>query len=65
VQDNPKLIVAVGGVLQTLVEVFKTGHRDDLLTRVDIVFDPILKSTQNNKFMQKSSNLKKARVNLA
>ena len=65
VQDDPKLIVAVGGVLQTLVEVFKTGHRDDLLTRVDIVFDPILKSTQNNKFMQKSSNLKKARVNLA
>ena len=51
VQDDPKQIVTVGGVLQTLVEVFKTGHRDDLLSRVDAVFDPILKSTQKNKFM--------------
>ena len=65
VHDDPKRIVATGGLLQTLVEVFKTGHRDDLISRVEQVFDPILKSEQKNKFMQKSSNLKKARVNLA
>lgn len=54
-----------GGIMQTLVEVFKTGHRDDLITRVKFLFEPILKSTSTNKFMQKSSNLKKAKVNLA
>ena len=35
VHDDPKRIVATGGLLQTLVEVFKTGHRDDLITRVE------------------------------
>lgn len=53
------------GVLQSLVQVFKTGHRDDLIYRVDKVFNAVLKSTQNNKFMKKSSHLKKGKVNLA
>jgi len=56
---------AAAGILQTLVEVFKTGHRDDLLSRVDIVFDPVLKTEQKSKFMKKSTILMKARVNLA
>jgi tubulin-specific chaperone D len=57
--------VLAGGIMSTLVEVFKTGHRDDLISKVPLVFDPILKGTSSNKFMAKSSNLKKARVNLA
>jgi len=45
--------------------VFKTGHRDDLISRVDSVYDLVLKSSTNNKFMKKSSHLKKGKVNLA
>jgi len=48
-----------------LTEVFKAGHREDLLSRVDLVFDPILKGEIKNKFMSKSSNLRKLRVQLA
>ena len=44
---------------------FKTGHRSDLLSRVDTVFDPVLKAAPTNKFMAKSTNLRKSRVQLA
>ena len=52
-------------MLQTLVEVFKTGHRDDLVTRVDAVFNLVLKTVLTNKFTKKSSHIKKGKVNLA
>lgn len=55
----------VSGIQQTLTEVFKAGHREDLLSRVDLVFDAILKGEIKNKFMAKSSNLRKFRVQLA
>jgi tubulin-specific chaperone D len=55
----------VSGILQTLTEVFKIGHRIDLLPRVDTVFDPILKSEVKGKFMAKSTNLRKYKVQLA
>lgn len=64
-KDDSRQMFAASGILNTLVEMFKTGHRDDLLPRVNTVFDPILKATFANKFMGKSTNLKKARVNLA
>ena len=53
---------AVSGILQTLTEILKAGHREDLLPRVDIIFDPILKSEIKNKFMARSTNLRKYRV---
>jgi hypothetical protein len=55
----------VSGILLTLVEIFKTGHREDLIKRVDTVFDPILKTEVKNKFMNKSTILRKQRVKLA
>ncbi len=55
----------VSGILQTLNEIFKSGHREDLLGRVDIVFDAVLKSDIKNKFMSKSTNLRKYRVQIA
>ena len=55
----------VSGVLQTLTEIYKIGHREDLLSRVNTVFDPILKVEVKNKFMAKSTNLRKFKVNLA
>ncbi len=55
----------VAGILQTLVEIFKVGHREDLLARVNTVFDPILKSEVKNKFMNKSTILRKHRTQLA
>lgn len=36
-------LVSCSGILQTLVEIFKTGHRDDLFSRVKIIFDSVLK----------------------
>jgi len=56
---------AVSGILQTLTEILKAGHREDLLPRVDIIFDPILKSEIKNKFMARSTNLRKYRVQIA
>lgn len=65
IHDNAKKILETGGILQTLVQVFKTGHRDDLISRVKIIFDSVLKTESNSKFVKKSSNLKKSKVNLA
>jgi len=58
-------LVNCSGILQTLVEIFKTGHRDDLFARVKIIFDSVLKQEITNSFMKKSLVIKKARVNLA
>jgi len=55
----------VSGILQTVVEILKAGHRSDFLPRVDMIFDPLLKSEVKNKFMAKSTNLRKYRVNIA
>ena len=64
-QDNARAIYIAQGVLQTLVQVFKTGHRDDLLSRVDSVYNLVLRADTCNKFMKKSSHIKKGKVNLA
>jgi hypothetical protein len=53
------------GILQALVEVFKVGHREDFLDKIDILFDPILQTEIKNKFMKKSTNLRKFKVKLA
>jgi hypothetical protein len=52
-------------MLQTLVQVFKTGHRDDLISRMDKVFEAVLKQTATNKYTKKSSHIKKGKVNMA
>ena len=55
----------ISGILQSLTEIFKTGHREDLLSRVDSVFDRVLRGEVDNKFMARSTNLRKSRVQLA
>ena len=55
----------VSGILQTVTEILKAGHRSDFLSRVGAIFDPLLKSETKNKFMAKSTNLRKYRVNIA
>ena len=55
----------VAGILQTLVQIFKIGHRDDFLSKIDILFDPILKGEIKNKFMAKSTIFRKNRAKLA
>ena len=50
-KDDSKEMFKVAGVLQTLVEIFKTGHRVDLLPRINTIFDPILKTGVTNSFM--------------
>ena len=64
-REDPQKLLISSGIVTTLVEVFKTGHRDDLLSRVDIIFKPILETQIKNKFIGKSTVLKKAKVNLA
>lgn len=48
----------ISGILQTLVEVCKTGHRDDLVHRVPAIYDTILKPELTNKFLKQSSVIK-------
>lgn len=64
-KDDAAQMFLVSGILQTLTEIFKVGHRQDLLPRVDTVFDPILRTEVKNKFMAKSTNLRKYKVQLA
>lgn len=63
--NDSKKIFKVSGLLQILVQILKTGHRDDLLERIKTIFDPILKKLTSDKFMLKSTNIKKAKVNIA
>lgn len=65
IRDDGTQMFTVSGILQTLTEIFKSGHREDLLPRIDIVFDAILKTEIKNKFMSKSTNLRKYRVQIA
>lgn len=55
----------VTGILQTLVEVFKVGHRDDFLSRIDLIFERVLLGEVKNKFMAKSTIIRKSKVKLA
>ncbi len=55
----------LSGIITAIVELFKTGHRDDFISRVDTVFDPIVKAQSKNKFMNSSTILKKNKVQLA
>ena len=55
----------VTGILQTLVEIFKVGHRDDFLSRIDLVFEQVLQSEISNKFMARSTIIRKSKVKLA
>lgn len=41
----------LSGIMMTLVEIFKSGYRADLLPLVPKIFDPILKSQITNKFL--------------
>jgi hypothetical protein len=43
-KDDGTQMFFVSGILQTLTEIFKTGHREDLLSRVDLVFEPVLRA---------------------
>jgi len=55
----------LSGIMLSLVEIFKTGHRDDLLPRIKTVFDPILKTEIKNKFIQNSTIIRKNKAQLA
>jgi tubulin-specific chaperone D len=61
-RDDSSQMFFVSGILQTFTEILKSGHRSDLLSRVEKIFDPLLKSDIKNKFMAKSSNLRKYKV---
>lgn len=64
-RDDSTQMFFVSGILQTLTEILKSGHRSDLLSRVEMIFDPLLKTDIKNKFMAKSSNLRKYKVQIA
>ena len=64
-KDDSDKMFHMSGILQTLVETFKIGHRDDFLSKINILFAPILQSEIKNKFMAKSTIIRKNRVKLA
>ena len=43
-KDDGTQMFFVSGILQTLTDILKTGHREDLLSRVDLVFEPVLRA---------------------
>jgi hypothetical protein len=64
-REDASNILVISGIVETLVAVFKFGHRDDLLKRVPLVFEKVIKPQIKNKFNAKSTVLKKAKANLA
>ena len=64
-KDDPNQMLQVSGIMQTLVCFFKTGHRDDLLSRIQQIYDIILQGEIKNKFMAKSTIMRKNKVKLA
>ena len=65
VKEDTQKMFAVSGIMQTLVEIFKIGHREDFLGLIDIVFENIIQSEVKNKFMAASTIIRKNRVKLA
>lgn len=43
-KEESQQINKVNGILQTLVEIFKIGHRDDFISMVDILFADVVES---------------------
>jgi len=37
------------GIMSTLVEIFKIGHREDFLPLIEILFEPIIEAPITNK----------------
>ena len=64
-KDDYGQVHVICGILMTLVEIFKIGHREDFLPLIDTVFDKIIMSKVENKFMSMSSIFRKNRVKLA
>ena len=63
--NDPKKLFHVTGLLQNFVEILKTGHRDDLMSRITKVFEQVLKRQVTDKQMLKSTNIKKCKVKIA
>ena len=63
-EDTQKTFKCLG-CLQTFVEVFKIGHRDDFLSKISLVFEPVLQTPIENKYMTASTILRKNKVKLA
>lgn len=64
INDSSK-IMSLAGSIQVLCDIFKTGQRSDLKSRVETVFDTFIKKESETKFIQSSSLLKKERVKFA
>ena len=47
-EDAANLMI-ISGIVETLVAVFKFGHRDDFLKRVSIVFEKVINTQIKNK----------------
>lgn len=45
--------------------ILKTGHRDDLLPRIDRIYEQVLKFPVTDKLLLKSTNIKKCKVKIA
>jgi len=58
-------ISEIQGLACALVQVFKQGHRNDLISRIDTVFNTFFQTEITQKYVAKSTVLKKLKVQLA
>lgn len=63
--NNSTKIFVLTGVLHCLCEIFKTGQREELYSRIELVFDTFIKKKSTSEFVESSSMLKKLRVKFA
>jgi hypothetical protein len=64
INDSTKIFVLTG-ILHVLCDIFKTGQREDLHSRIDDVFETFVKTKSTSEFVESSSMLKKLRVKFA
>jgi hypothetical protein len=64
INDSSKLFVLTG-ILQVMTDILKTGQRDQLITRIEGVFNTFITVKSELEFIEASSVLKQLRVKFA
>jgi len=62
--DSTKILI-LSGTLHIMCDIFSTGQRKELYSRVETVFDTFIKSESETKYIQSSSMIRQYRVKFA
>jgi hypothetical protein len=64
-KDNHSKIMELVGISQNFVELFKLGHRNDFVNRIEQVFEPVIEAKFEVETIKKSSMLRKYKMKLS